>query len=249
MKLVSYLYTDPASGKRTRKTATGNEMCNTHMSGIALLQRTTPDSSPDNVHSVCIPSLGTTGYRCKCKAPFIEDPTHPVPNCFKRSGPCDDLICLHGTCVASAGENATGMCVCNPGYDGAKCEYKAEHWSVWSECLPICGFNRTRTRRRSATVRDPSAWAPYFEDLAGLANTISDRELRSYPGELIQAEVCPPRTGSQCPFALSSPNYQSVASTDPGLLELQAFLSLTISVLLLFIGFSACITRTVRGKK
>ncbi|CAH8524910.1 unnamed protein product [Dicrocoelium dendriticum] len=249
MKLVTYIYTNPETGKKVRKTASGNEMCNTNMSGIALPAPTKIEKSPDDVRSVCIPTLGTTGYRCKCKAPFYEDPTHPMPNCLKRAGPCDERLCIHGTCVSTSGQNGTSMCVCNPGYDGAMCEYKAEHWSVWSECLPICGFNRTRTRRRSTTIRDPSPWQPYFDDLAGIPNTMSDNEMRSYPGELIQAEVCPPRTGSQCPFSPSSPDYQLLASTDPGLLELQAVLSLAISVLLLVIGISACIARMARGHK
>ncbi|GAA49057.1 hypothetical protein CSKR_105622 [Clonorchis sinensis] len=249
MKLVTYLYKDPITGKTTRKTATGMEMCNTNMSGLSVPQPSSEFANDEDFRSVCIPSLGTLGYRCKCKEPFMEDPTHPMPNCLKRIGPCDDKLCLHGTCVATSGPNATSICVCNPGYDGEMCEYRAEHWSVWSECLPICGHNRTRTRRRSTTLRDPTPWEPHFDELAGIPTRMSDREMKSLPGVLIQTETCPPRTGSQCPFSPSSPNYQTMAQTDPGLLELQAYLSLAISVLLLLIGISACIARMTRSYK
>ncbi|TPP56751.1 Acidic fibroblast growth factor intracellular binding protein [Fasciola gigantica] len=228
MSLVTYMYKDPKTGKRVRKTASGMEMCNVNMSGLqartklveSLEDLEFSDSKPKLrevfIHSQCIPSLGTTGYRCQCEPPFTEDTSHPMPNCFKRTGPCDERLCLHGTCVASSDPNATSICVCNPGYDGPQCERRADHWSVWSECLPICGTNRTRTRRRSTIIRDPSAWEPRFDDLAELPNKMSDLELLSYPGELIQTEVCPPRTGTQCPFSPNNPNYQSLAATDPG---------------------------------
>ncbi|KAA0195283.1 hypothetical protein FBUS_08015 [Fasciolopsis buskii] len=258
MSLVTYMYIDPKTGKKVRKTASGLEMCNVNMSGFQAATKMVlirddsefSDSVPEEreifVHSQCIPSLGTTGYRCHCEPPFTEDTTHPMPNCFKLTGPCDERLCLHGTCVASSGVNATSICVCNPGYDGSKCDHRADHWSVWSECLPICGKNRTRTRRRSTTIRDPSIWEPNFNDLAGLPNEMSDLELLSYPGELIQTEICPPRTGIQCPFYPNTPNYQSLAPTDTGCLELQAFLSLAIGMFLLIIGMTTCITRMVR---
>ncbi|VDP93476.1 unnamed protein product [Echinostoma caproni] len=180
------------------KVASGMEMCNVNMSGLQTRTETVenpddmdyPDGQPKTkevfIHSKCIPSLGTTGYRCQCQPPFTEDTSHPMPNCLKRTGPCDDRLCLHGTCVASAESNSTSICVCNPGYDGPQCERRADHWSVWSECLPICGTNRTRTRRRSATIRDPSIWEPSFDELASIPNKMTDSELHSYPGELIQ---------------------------------------------------------------
>lgn len=119
-----------------RKTASGLEMCNVNMSGFQAATKMVlirddsefSDSVPEEreifVHSQCIPSLGTTGYRCHCEPPFTEDTTHPMPNCFKLTGPCDERLCLHGTCVASSGVNATSICVCNPGYDGSKCDHR-----------------------------------------------------------------------------------------------------------------------------
>lgn len=63
---------------------------------------------------------------------------------------------------------------------------QAEHWSVWTDCFPVCGYNRSRSRRRSTRTRDMILWEPRFEEVLGRPVDQTDMELFEKADELVQ---------------------------------------------------------------
>ncbi|VEL14291.1 unnamed protein product [Protopolystoma xenopodis] len=88
--------------------------------------RSSPIDGSTNVSS-CIPIVGTSRYRCKCVKPFREDVTLGYQNCAARSGACDYLICVHGTCLTSL-DYSSSACICDPGWDGEICDKRVGLW-------------------------------------------------------------------------------------------------------------------------
>nr|CAH8842110.1 unnamed protein product [Trichobilharzia regenti] len=238
MKILRYSYVDPVTAKRKVKITNGNEMCNVNMSGNQIT---------GNESSLCIPVEGTNQYRCECKGTFVEDTRINLPNCMKIVGACDRKLCVHGTCVTAEHSRDVAICVCNPGYDGPSCTHKIDHWSVWSECLPVCGQNRTRKRRRLANLEEARSESSGYYSSPEVYQTSTYKEKTPNVREIIQVEVCPPRVKSQCPQVQASPEHK-VFINHIGLLTLQSALNMSIFIMIILLGVAAFITRIVRGR-
>ena len=63
---------------------------------------------------------------------------------------------------------------------------QSSHWTVWSECLPVCGRDRKRKRRRTIGLRDPAPWKPLEENVIGLQPDVSNKQPERLMGELVQ---------------------------------------------------------------
>ncbi|VDK22926.1 unnamed protein product [Taenia asiatica] len=90
----------------------------------------------------CAPDTSSRGgeyaYRCECRQGARAD---------KRFGKLDNCR-MHTSNEKLALKKST---LCPPGYAGDNCDMTINPWSdwgQWSECRPVCGSHRRRTRRR-----------------------------------------------------------------------------------------------------
>ncbi|KAL5964570.1 Protocadherin Fat 2 [Taenia solium] len=123
---------DPCVELSDKEKMPGNMACNTGQGGL------------------CIPTLGSDLYECRCAPSWTKDVGFDFDNCLALKDKCASEVCVRGDCISSA-DGSNVICLCPEEAYGERCENLRGNWgqwSPWSACSPACGHGKIRYRER-----------------------------------------------------------------------------------------------------